>query len=846
MSDITKYRAFISYSHRDGQWGEWLHRSLEKYRVPASLVRQQNNDSPLPKTLFPVFRDREELPSSANLGNQIQSALQSSRYLVVICSPDSARSHWVNEEILEFKRAGRENDILAIIVAGEPNASEQPGGDATEECFPPALRRQLGADGQLSTQRAEPIAADARPEGDGKQDAFLKIVAGLLGVGFNDLKRRELVQARRRMQIAFAIACTMGVLAVLAAVAAWLAFEQRSEARLQRDAAVSATRTALAEKYTVQSWNRLPHDPFQSLLLAAVGHRLSPSQSTTDALLSMQLPNLIGIAQAHEQGASLAIEISNNGKRLVSGSTEHGKPAISAYELGIGSLQQRVTGSIPGISGADGGLNASEAISWFERGNVFLLKSHCLDPQPLLFDRYSDNGWPNNCDDASDTVGMAAPFADATKPQLDDGRKSPIVPRWVSSAATARSSATEQLWATGHDNGQIALWANNSGISSATNQQLQLSRDGRFLISVADNGQLSAYRRASPPKNIATLQPEQQLNAETGERRTLFKWAADGQQLLWIDSDANLKLLELPSGATSRLAVLDGANVTGLALSHDGTIVGVAQQANDSSGEDFDLQAFRLNKNPNSGQVLAAPLNGVVPAEINSKLAIETAWGETDGESLVLETPQLTGLMKDGGEYRIIDHGGAGPWVLSLCMHCFPEISDLGNQTLLRIRCEVGRRYAEPGSPACQSASLSVYPLQGSQMPDEPYIPLDEPETSIRFNSGEQPITAIFFGAENSIAVAFASAEIGLYSATLERIGTISARHKQITTLQYDTANGGLLVHTSEGGHEILATNPESIVQQLCQQIPSELMISMLSRAQSGKSQSLKYNDLCS
>jgi len=108
----------------------------------------------------------------------------------------------VNEEILAFKRLGREDRIFCLIVDGEPYASDDPA-HAEEECFPPALRYKLGPEGNLSTERTEPIAADARPGKDGRNNAKLKLIAGVLGVGFDGLRQRE--QRRRQRQL-FAIA----------------------------------------------------------------------------------------------------------------------------------------------------------------------------------------------------------------------------------------------------------------------------------------------------------------------------------------------------------------------------------------------------------------------------------------------------------------------------------------------------------------------------------------------------------------------------------------------------------------------------------------------------------------
>ena len=124
-------------------------------------------------------------------------------FLVVVCSPASARSKWVDQEVLTFKRLGGEDRILALIVAGEPNAAD-------EECFPPSLRFQLGPDGELSDRAAHPIAADLRPDGDGKRMATLKLVAGLTGVALDQLVQRE-AQRRYRRLAATAIAGFSGM-----------------------------------------------------------------------------------------------------------------------------------------------------------------------------------------------------------------------------------------------------------------------------------------------------------------------------------------------------------------------------------------------------------------------------------------------------------------------------------------------------------------------------------------------------------------------------------------------------------------------------------------------------------
>jgi hypothetical protein len=184
-----------------------LHKKPETYRVPRSLVGAATRDGTAPERLIPIFRDREELPTSSALGDNLQRSLQQSRYLVVICTPAAAQSRWVEEEIRAFNGWHGRDRIIALIAGGIPNAT-----DPAQECFPHSLRFEGDGVGSAAV-RVEPIAADSRPEGDGRQRAFLKIAAGLLGVGFDDLYQREKRrEQRRRMVMAAAIAAGILVL----------------------------------------------------------------------------------------------------------------------------------------------------------------------------------------------------------------------------------------------------------------------------------------------------------------------------------------------------------------------------------------------------------------------------------------------------------------------------------------------------------------------------------------------------------------------------------------------------------------------------------------------------------
>lgn len=177
VSGVEAYAAFVSYRHTelDRRWAKWLHVALETYRVPHRLVQ-----AGAPRRLGRVFRDEEELAASADLSARIGDALERARHLIVVCSPRTPESRWVNEEVTRFQAMGRGTQVLALLIDGEPDSS-----------FPPALRSM------------EPLAADVRPIHGERQRtlrhiALLKLIAAVLDVPFDELRRRDEERLRRR------------------------------------------------------------------------------------------------------------------------------------------------------------------------------------------------------------------------------------------------------------------------------------------------------------------------------------------------------------------------------------------------------------------------------------------------------------------------------------------------------------------------------------------------------------------------------------------------------------------------------------------------------------------------
>ena len=226
MADY-RYKAFISYNHADEAWAKWFHSRLERYRIPGKLVGKTTSHGTIPKRLQPIFRDRDELSAASSLSDKVKQALADSAALVVICSPAAAASHWVSEEILEFRRSGRVDRIFAVIVDGDPAGIEGDG------CFPSALLRS--EDGTA----LEPLAADARKWADGRWLSLLKLLSGILDIPLDSLRRRDMQRRQRNW-----VLMTMGIVALAVIIVLAITFRMSA----QKSQAEAEARRASAEQ----------------------------------------------------------------------------------------------------------------------------------------------------------------------------------------------------------------------------------------------------------------------------------------------------------------------------------------------------------------------------------------------------------------------------------------------------------------------------------------------------------------------------------------------------------------------------------------------------------------------
>ncbi|MDY3853449.1 MAG: toll/interleukin-1 receptor domain-containing protein [Butyribacter sp.] len=199
-----KYTAFISYRHGgiDEKVGTKIQREIERYRLPKKIAQKTGR-----KTLGKVFRDADDLRAASNLSAIIREGLDESEYLIVICTKRYKESVWCMEEIEYFMEIRGRDNIIVVLVEGEPY-----------ESFPKILT-EIEVDGEI--KNIEPLAVDVR--GNSEKEILKKVsgeklrfISQMLNLDYDDLRQRQ--KERRRKRIIAATSTVMAGLGLFAAV----------------------------------------------------------------------------------------------------------------------------------------------------------------------------------------------------------------------------------------------------------------------------------------------------------------------------------------------------------------------------------------------------------------------------------------------------------------------------------------------------------------------------------------------------------------------------------------------------------------------------------------------------
>ena len=214
-----RYAAFISYNSLDDRWAKWLQRKLEDYRLPTIIVNERREvvyRRERGEKKLKVFRYVSDLVT-VSLTSGLRKELDDSSHLIVVCSPNSAKSEWVGREIQYFSEICGKEKIIPFIISGKPYS----GGD--DECLHPVLK-ELFPEKDL-------LGVDLNDSGDdsrffNRRKAVAKVVSLLIDVpgAYGYIWNRYKIQAARR-EILVSVA-SLVVLAMLFTVRAlWASFD---------------------------------------------------------------------------------------------------------------------------------------------------------------------------------------------------------------------------------------------------------------------------------------------------------------------------------------------------------------------------------------------------------------------------------------------------------------------------------------------------------------------------------------------------------------------------------------------------------------------------------------------
>ena len=273
MENSRDYIAFISYRHcpLDIRIAETLHRMIERYRVPRELRRDGE------KSLGTVFRDRDELPLSNNLTQDIYDALDHSQFLIVVCTPDTPKSQWVEREIEYFISKHGRDRVLTVLAAGTP-----------EESIPRRITHDYAEDGSVIAEY-EPLCAylvDPSEKNILKnlKKEFLRLIAAMLNCPYDALRQR---QKRYRMQQLTAL---MGVVTAIALVFILMLgnrnreISNKNQEISQKNEEISIINQQIAEQLLQTQINETNALALLSQQQLAAGDRIGAIESALNAL----------------------------------------------------------------------------------------------------------------------------------------------------------------------------------------------------------------------------------------------------------------------------------------------------------------------------------------------------------------------------------------------------------------------------------------------------------------------------------------------------------------------------------------------------------------------------------
>jgi WD40 repeat protein len=587
----SAYDGFISYSHAaDGQLAPALQDALQRFAKPWYKRRALR-----------LFRDKTTLTATPALWPTIETALNQSRFFLLLASPDAARSHWVQQE-LEWWLTHRSRGTLLIAITGGALVWDDKGGDFD---WNQTDALAIGLKGVFST---EPLWVDLRfakqatqlsPKDPAFQNAVADLAAPLRGQPKDDLIGEDVRQHRRTLRLARGAVATLIGLVVALTVAAVVAVKQR-------DTAISQQRLATSRQLSAQALNRLPDRLDLALLLANQAYTIQGTIEARGSLLSAQefSPFLTAFLHGHT-GIVDSVAFNPDGSLLAGGSSDG-----SVWIWSVATRQPVGPPLIGGHSAPDNRVSNTDvlnSVAFSPDGQ--LLASGGADQKVRLWNVASRSlVMPplEGHDDIVDTVAfshdgkrLASAGWDRTIRLWDPTSGQPAGPPLEAHEMPITSiafSPDDRLLASACMDGSLLLWDLSSGqplipplaypkaATGGTTNGVAFSPDGTILASTSNDGTIRLW-------DVAKRAPRGTLSGYGGAVTTVV-FSPDGAKLVFGGEEGTLRQWDVAAG-----------RVIGVPFEgHAGAIISVGFSPNGttlaSAGEDGTVRLWDAAQRP--------------------------------------------------------------------------------------------------------------------------------------------------------------------------------------------------------------------------------------------------------
>lgn len=654
-----RYRAFFSYARADDKVANWLHRQLDGYRTSKVLVGAEGKLGLVPPKLHPIFRDRTDLEAGGHLDGALQAALEDSETLIVLCTPASAQSRWVNHECETFLKLGRADRIFPVIAGGEPESR-----NPATECFPPALQGK----GILAADLRQVVGPNGRLIGDGRQMGRLKLIAGLLGLSLDAIVQRE---RRREQQLTAVLGAAAVVFATLGAVAVVQSLEAHQN---QRRAEIALTRM-----YAERAWDAIAEENFPlAVRYALAGHRMEPAnvleyQAAVSRVLHEQGSQTFAargdiVGAAHLSGGTGLFASGDSSGYAVIRNTRDGKVVVAApvSSGNVNAVSFSPDGSRFVTGGADGSLTMWESatgamVRRFLRGSEPQFRYGVFDAGPIFDVSFSKDG----------TWVLSSGHGGAQIWNVNDSDVRFILPSSPGNGFYAASFAGDDVVLA--ESGKVQFWnwraqerfASLEADAGVTNA-LSISPDGRYLASGGSDKVVKIW----------DLRSRRLLRALSGASDSIrcVGWSPDGKTLVGGGSDGALRFWDAADGrslASFRTSsavfrcMFDSQGRQVLTSGSDRTVrlwdvravrplLAIDRRDTSTNNAAFSPDGKRLALSGIDGAARVFSLeDGAVLAEVRHPASVNTVKFSPDGMSIVTAGEDMTAMVWDVRTGRI-------------------------------------------------------------------------------------------------------------------------------------------------------------------------------------------------